>query len=238
MIDTSINTPDNGYSEKRMADDFSLSLLSQSMPTPFHYSLRPATSEDPFSMAEVQAQSWNTSYKEFMPKEYLASMYTQQELNRLADEWTRRLDPEEDYDPDNHMYTVAFSDDGEEVVAFSAAFFNLKPDHPTVEFSQELGFKNPANIGALQVNPDHRRQGVGTALIKSIEERVKDKEVDGLFAWIFERSDSSSAKFARNLGFTKTQYTDEQGLPTSPEETTGDEYQVNLYMKDLRPKLT
>jgi GNAT superfamily N-acetyltransferase len=118
--------------------------------------IRPGTAEDAATVARVQIASWREAYKHMFTEEQLAAMSLP---DRTA--FWRRFPP-----------TVA------EVDSEVVGFVNVGTAHDDPDADGELY--------AIYVRPDHWGTGVGRALIKSGETRLRELGYSRVILWVWE----------------------------------------------------
>jgi ribosomal protein S18 acetylase RimI-like enzyme len=128
--------------------------------------IRAATLADAHAVAQVHVASWRAGYRGLMPDEYLDELSIAQ---RVALWETILADGET---------TVLVASDGDAIAGFVA--FNAEK----------------AEIGALYVDPQRFRTGVGTALLTAVHERLAHKAE--VVLWVLEGNEAARAFYERH----------------------------------------
>jgi ribosomal protein S18 acetylase RimI-like enzyme len=170
-------------------------------------SIRSATGADVDAVRRVARRSWETDYEDVL---------TRETATEAVDDW---YDPDRigaELDDDRTLLLVAErTADGEEgeertVVGFAHATWNEE----TAE-----GY-----ILRLYTHPDHRREGVGRALLERTRDELSGRGVERVNAMVLAANDPGAAFYER-FGF---------GFVDERETTIGDEsYPESRYALDL-----
>jgi L-amino acid N-acyltransferase YncA len=140
--------------------------------------IREATINDVYGIAKVHVDSWNTTYKDIVPDEYLKSRtYKWQE-----ERWLKRYF--ENKNTKECLY-VAVNMDGE-VVGFACGSSQ----------NEDIEFKG--TINAIYISDNNKTQGIGKQLVKKIVEKLAKDEVEKMIIWAFEKN--PSCKFYEKIG--------------------------------------
>lgn len=143
--------------------------------------IREATINDVYGIAKVHVDSWNTTYKDIVPAEYLKSRtYKWQE-----ERWVKRYF--ENKNTKEFLYVAVTTDN--EVVGFACGSSQ----------NEDIEFKG--TINAIYILDSNQRQGTGKQLVKKIVEKLDKDEVEKMIIWAFEKN--PSCKFYEKIGGKK-----------------------------------
>lgn len=144
--------------------------------------IREATINDVFGIAKVHVDSWNTTYKNIVPDEYLKSKtYKAQE-----ERWRKRYF--ENADTKEFLYIAVTADN--EVVGFACGS------------SQNEDSEFDGTISAIYILENNQRQGIGKQLVRKMAEKLTEDKVDKMIIWALE--ENPSCKFYKKIGGIRT----------------------------------
>lgn len=143
--------------------------------------IREATINDVFCIAKVHVNSWNTTYKNIVPDEYLKSR-----TYKVQEEcWLKRYF--ENAETKEFLYVAVTMDN--EVVGFACGS------------SQNEDSEFNGIISAIYILKNYQRQGIGRQLVKKMVERLTEDKVDKMIIWALE--ENQSCKFYEKIGGTR-----------------------------------
>jgi GNAT superfamily N-acetyltransferase len=125
--------------------------------------IRPAKLADAPSIAQVNVESWRTTYKGIMPDELLAN----QSVERRETMWSGVLS-----NPDSRTFLFVAEVDGQ-VIGFAAAGPE-RTEHPIYK----------GELYAIYLLADHQGRGIGRALAKAVVHRLLEKGYDTMLIWV------------------------------------------------------
>ena len=126
------------------------------------YAVRPASARDAKAIAEIHVATWQATYKDLMPDDYLKSMT----LDKRQAYWREAIEYSEP------QLLVATEND--KVVGFVG-----------FDRSRDAGTKSSVGeIWALYVLPAHWGQGVGVALWDGAREGLKEEGCTQVTLWV------------------------------------------------------
>ncbi len=135
--------------------------------------VRPAVSEDAAALGRIHIAAWREAYKGVVPADYLA-----------------RLNPEKR----GEGFRQAILKGGEEELWCAerdgglAGFVSFGPCRDDRQDSVKVG-----EIYALYLDPVRWRQGLGTALCRRAEERLRECGFEQIVLWVLERNSGARA---------------------------------------------
>jgi ribosomal protein S18 acetylase RimI-like enzyme len=145
------------------------------------YKVRPATVRDAKTIAEIHVASWQTAYKDLMPKEDLKSL----SVEKRQAFWREAIEYSE---PQLLVATEA-----DELVGFVG--FDRSRDKGTKSTTGE--------IWALYVIPAHWRQGAGLALWDGAREGLKEEGCTQVTSWVLLGNERALSFYERAAGFKR-----------------------------------
>jgi ribosomal protein S18 acetylase RimI-like enzyme len=144
--------------------------------------IREATIDDVYGIAKVHVDTWNSTYANIVPNEYLQDRtYKSQE-----ERWLKRLFKNE---YTKEILYVAVTLDGE-VVGFICGSSK----------NEDMEFKG--TISTIYISESYQRQGIGKQLVKVIVEKLHRDEVEKLIIWALE--ENQFCKFYEKIGGKQT----------------------------------
>lgn len=138
-------------------------------------SIRAARLEDAEGIAFVHVESWKTTYAGIVPEDYLASL----NVEDRAPIWMKQL-------RDPAVTSILAEKDGR-IVGFACGG---KLRERVAEFDAEL-----YAIYLLRAN---QRHGLGTALLRTMAQALRDSGYQSLLVWVLEQN--PAMEFYRTLG--------------------------------------
>lgn len=150
---------------------------------------RDATTEDVPAIRRIAEAGWNATY---------GSILEPETIDRAMAAW---------YDPESMRQVIEAGD----VLYFVAEREDAVIGYASGGLCDE---ESVATLGAIYVDPDHWREGVGTALLTEFERACKKAGCDTLEIRVLEGNEVGSA-FYRNRGYrvTETQESELFGEP-------------------------
>ena len=139
--------------------------------------IRSATFSDASAIAQVHVEGWRTAYKNFLPDHVLSDLSVEARKNV----WLEILGNES-----AHAFTFVAETDGTIV-----GFVNGGPER-----TSDTLFV--AEIYAIYLLENHRRQGVGTALFRTAVEFLVSHRLDSMKVWVL--SDNPYRSFYERHG--------------------------------------
>ena len=140
--------------------------------------IREARPSDAPDIAFVHVTGWRTTYAGIMPEHYLATLsYASRERY-----WSMTL-----RDSARRETIFVAEDDAGRVVAFVSGGPNRERDP---------GYGG--ELYAIYLLPQHRRQGIGTALVHALACRLKDMHLHAMLVWVL--ADNPYRGFYEGLG--------------------------------------
>jgi GNAT superfamily N-acetyltransferase len=138
--------------------------------------IRHALAEDAPTIAQVRIDAWRATYRGIMPDAYLDAM----SLADSAAFWERIL---ASGSPNASVYVAA---EGDRVVGFAAANVRIPPK-----------FDLDAELSAIYVAADHKRQGIGRRLVAAAAAAQRARGASGFITWVIARNQRARAFFER-----------------------------------------
>jgi ribosomal protein S18 acetylase RimI-like enzyme len=135
--------------------------------------VRAATPDDASRIADLNVRSWRDTYRGLVPDSYLSS-----------------LDPEA---ITRHVRQMTESGRDTVLVAGDPDLLGFLWMSESRDSDARPG---TAEIVALYVDPNHKRQGVGRALASASFDVARDRGFDTLSLWVFERNQQARAFYA------------------------------------------
>jgi ribosomal protein S18 acetylase RimI-like enzyme len=152
------------------------------------YTVRPASARDANAIAEIHVATWQATYEDLMPAEYLKSMT----VEKRQSYWREAIE----YSEPQLLVAV----EGEKVVGFVG-----------FDRSRDAGTKSTVGeIWALYVAPAHWGNGAGIALWDGAREGLKEEGCTQVTLWVLLQNERAlrfcehAAGFKREMPSLKT----------------------------------
>jgi L-amino acid N-acyltransferase YncA len=142
--------------------------------------IRTATFHDVKSIAKVHVDSWRTTYKNIVTKEFLASL----SYEKREQLWERVLTN------GNGGVFVAENSQGE-VIGFASG-----GKERTEKYDQYKG-----EVYAIYILQQYQKKGIGKELLKAVAHYLTSKQLNSMLVWVVE--DNKSCLFYEALGGKK-----------------------------------
>ena len=152
------------------------------------YSVRPAVARDAKAIAEIHVATWQVTYKDMMPEDYLQKMT----VEKRQAFWREAIEFSEPQ--------LLVATDGDQIVGF-------------VGYDRSRDANTRATVGeiwAMYVAPAHWGQGVGLALWDGARDGLKEEGCTQVTIWVLLRNDRAlefcehAAGFKREMPSLKT----------------------------------
>ena len=145
------------------------------------YAVRPASARDAKAIAEIHVATWQATYKDLMPDDYLKSMT----IDKRQAYWREAIEYSEP------QLLVATEND--KVVGFVG-----------FDRSRDAGTKSSVGeIWTLYVLPAHWGQGVGVALWDGAREGLKEEGCTQVTLWVLLHNERALRFFEHSAGFKR-----------------------------------
>ena len=145
------------------------------------YSVRPATARDAKAIAEIHVATWQATYQDLMPEDYLKSMTVDKRLTY----WREAIEYSEP-----QLLVVL---DADKVVGFVG-----------FDRSRDAGTKSSVGeIWALYVAPAHWGEGAGIALWDGAREGLKEEGCTQVTLWVLLHNERALRFFEHSAGFKR-----------------------------------
>jgi GNAT superfamily N-acetyltransferase len=141
--------------------------------------LREARRGDELLVAELHVRSWQEAYGGLMPAEFLAGLDPRERAGRYAFEGGEGA-------PTTVLAVVADGDGEEELIGFASFGRSRDEDLP-----------DHGEIGALYVDPDRHRGGVGRLLMAEARRRLDADGYLDAFLWVLDGNDRAREFYER-----------------------------------------
>lgn len=145
--------------------------------------VREATGNDAARMAAVHVRSWQSAYRGILPDELLDGL----SVAERASSWRGLLEEAEE----RWLTLLAEGADGDIVGLCSVA---------TPSRDDNAG-ETTAEVGALYIDPDHWREGAGSALLATALRKLSERGWHALVLWVLPENRAALAFYER-FGFT------------------------------------
>lgn len=139
--------------------------------------IREANMKDAHGIAIVHVDSWNTTYKDIVPNEFLKNRTYEGQEER----WKRRLSNSQS----SEFILVAENNNGE-IVGFTSAS-NKNEDS-----------KFDSVLSTIYIFKKYQKQGIGKLLVSSVVSKLKELNAKRLIVWVF--AENPSRGFYEKLG--------------------------------------
>jgi len=152
------------------------------------YSVRPAVARDAKAIAEIHVATWQVTYKDMMPEDYLQKMT----VEKRQAFWREAIEFSEPQ--------LLVATDGDQIVGF-------------VGYDRSRDANTRATVGeiwAMYVAPAHWGQGVGLALWDGARDGLKEEGCTQVTIWVLLRNERAlefcehAAGFKREMPSLKT----------------------------------
>lgn len=144
--------------------------------------IREGKIEDVHGIAKVHIDSWNTTYKNIVPEEYLKTKTYKEQEERWLNRYFRSENTKE------FLYVAVTTNN--EIVGFICGSSK----------NEDVEYKG--TISTLYILKNYQRQGIGRQLVKVIVERICKADVEKLIIWALE--DNPYCKFYEKIGGKRT----------------------------------
>ncbi len=145
------------------------------------YAVRPASARDAKAIAEIHVATWQATYKDLMPDDYLKSMT----VDKRQAYWREAIEYSEPQ--------LLVATDNDKVVGFVG-----------FDRSRDAGTKSSVGeIWALYVLPAHWGQGAGVALWDGAREGLKEEGCTQVTLWVLLHNERALRFFEHSAGFKR-----------------------------------
>ena len=145
------------------------------------YTVRPASARDAKAIAEIHVATWQATYEDLMPGEYLKSMT----VEKRQSYWREAIE----YSEPQLLVAV----EAEKVVGFVG-----------FDRSRDAGTKSSVGeIWALYVAPAHWGSGAGVALWDGAREGLKEEGCTQVTLWVLLKNERALRFFEHSAGFKR-----------------------------------
>lgn len=145
------------------------------------YAVRPASARDAKAIAEIHVATWQATYQDLMPDDYLKAMT----VDKRQAYWREAIEYSEPQ--------LLVATDNEKVVGFVG-----------FDRSRDAGTKSSVGeIWALYVLPAHWGQGVGVALWDGAREGLKEEGCTQVTLWVLLHNERALRFFEHSAGFKR-----------------------------------
>jgi GNAT superfamily N-acetyltransferase len=142
--------------------------------------IRLAEADDAEAIARIQIAAWRVAYAGFLPGSFLDGL----DVGQRADQWRTRIGAA--MRPGSPTF-VALDDRGS-----VRGFVHTGPTR-----DDDLDAAGRAEIYTVYVDPDAWRQGIGSALLRAVDDFWSPSEVRELVLWAFEDNADGRAFYER-----------------------------------------
>ena len=145
------------------------------------YAVRPASARDAKAIAEIHVATWQATYQDLMPDDYLKAMT----VDKRQAYWREAIEYSEPQ--------LLVATDNEKIVGFVG-----------FDRSRDAGTKSSVGeIWALYVLPAHWGQGVGVALWDGAREGLKEEGCTQVTLWVLLHNERALRFFEHSAGFKR-----------------------------------
>ena len=145
------------------------------------YVVRPASARDAKAIAEIHVATWQATYQDLMPDDYLKSMT----VEKRQAYWREAIEYSEPQ--------LLVATENEKVVGFVG-----------FDRSRDAGTKSSVGeIWALYVLPAHWGQGAGVALWDGAREGLKEEGCTQVTLWVLLHNERALRFFEHSAGFKR-----------------------------------
>jgi GNAT superfamily N-acetyltransferase len=145
--------------------------------------IRLAEADDAEAIAAIQIAAWRTAYAGFLPAPFLDGL----DVAARADQWRTRIGPA--MRPGAPTFVAL--DEGEVVRGFT---------HTGPTRDDDLDPAGRAEIYTIYVDPATWRHGIGSALLRAVDEFWRPSDVHELVLWAF-KDNADGRAFYERLGW-------------------------------------
>ena len=145
--------------------------------------IRLAEAEDAEAIAAIQIAAWRTAYAGFLPAAFLDGL----DVAARADQWRSRIGPA--MRPGSPTFVAL--DDAQTVRGFA---------HTGPTRDDDLDPAGRAEIYTIYVDPATWRRGIGSALMRAVDEFWRPSNVQELVLWAF-KDNADGRAFYEGLGW-------------------------------------
>ena len=142
--------------------------------------IRPAEADDAEAIAVIQTGAWRSAYASFLPAPFLESL----DVEQRAAQWRTRIGPA--MRPGSPTFVAV--DDSGAVRGFA---------HTGPIRDDDLDPAERAEIYTIYVDPATWRSGIGSALLRAVDEFWAPTDVRELVLWAFEANADGRAFYER-----------------------------------------
>lgn len=142
--------------------------------------IRPMRIEDVAGIARVHARTWQTTYRDIIPDDYLDSIQ--------EEEWQERWLPTFNQPQPDRFGYVAENEENGEIAGFVRGGPTRSPDLP---YSGELY--------AIYILKEYQQRGLGRRLVRVLAEDLQRAGMAEMLLWVFEMN-TASRRFYEALG--------------------------------------
>lgn len=145
------------------------------------YSVRPATSRDAKTIAEIHVATWQAAYKDLMPEDHLSKITVEKRLPY----WREAIEFSEPQ--------LLVATEGDQIVGFVG-----------FDRSRDAGTKSTVGeIWAMYVAPAHWGKGAGLALWDGAREGLKEEGCTQVTLWVLLRNERALRFYEQAAGFKR-----------------------------------
>lgn len=145
-------------------------------------SLRPAHPSDAIAVATVHVRSWQTGYKDLLPKQYLDNLNPEERAKRY------------DFACDDITKPRTFV--AVETTAILGFVTIILPNGVEAHYGE---------LNALYVDPDHWRRGIGTKLLEYALSRLTMFEINSAVLWVL-KDNARAMRFYEKQGWVASNH--------------------------------
>ncbi|MEJ2250317.1 MAG: GNAT family N-acetyltransferase [Candidatus Lokiarchaeota archaeon] len=146
--------------------------------------IRKAVSADAPEIATVHIKSWQTTYKDIIPENYLSSLSKENKKRS----WEDRLSLKRE-----KIFTYVACNDKGRIVGFSLG--SLEQQMPIGMRFREHLYKG--ELRAIYILKHYQRKGIGTNLAFRMMKHLLEHNIQGMITWVLK--DNSSSNFYKSL---------------------------------------
>lgn len=146
--------------------------------------IRKAISTDASEIAAVHLKSWQTTYKDIIPNDYLSTLSYEDKKQK----WKERLNSNT-----NKTFTYVAQNEYGKIVGFSLG--GLEQQEPVENRFHEDLYKG--ELMAIYLLEEYQRKGIGRQLVFRIMNHLIEHKIPSMIAWVLK--ENSSSKFYSSL---------------------------------------